>query len=170
MRKHWLSIVGCALAAAVLSSAGHAAEYRRVNKPSDPRLTASMKLWTGLTKGICGTGCQSIVIINKRPSEGWASTVQQVLWKPHTQGVDALKIKATKSSIATAVDVLFQKNDTLNAAAGRVQMINSIYNATRGKGRAIYAGDIWGANRNYAHITVRDKTTNQLLSIFAGTP
>jgi hypothetical protein len=163
-RRFALAMVATCLVAAP----AEAAKFKG-GKVADTKLAAGLKMWNGMTSGCMDVGSKTLCIVSRKPTEKWVNTVKQALWGNYVEGVSAAKISNSKKSLSSAVNALFDANGELSSKspAVRAKLTNALFDAVKGK--TVYAGGIWGAfDMSYSHVTIYDRKTNQLMSIYAG--
>jgi hypothetical protein len=171
MRLVTLSILAAALL--VLPVAAHAAQYRVVSKPSNVQLQKNvLQSWKQLIRGQCDAGNKTACILSKKPTEKWESTIKQVLWGQYVEGISVGKVPATKASLRSSVNSLFDAHAgalSTTSTAARVKFADALYSAIKGKQCSVYTGGITGAfDASYQHVTIHDKKNKEIFSLYAG--
>lgn len=166
--------IGLALTLALLvSPAAEAAKFKVVgpSKLASVKQQNVIKLWKQISRGQCDAGYKAVCIVSKKPTERWENTIKQVLWGNYVEGVSAAKASASKKSITSAVNAVFDAHGELSQKpqAIRSKLVNALYDAVKAGKCQVYTGGIWGAfDGDYTHVTVRTPKSNQLFSIYAG--
>lgn len=166
--------IGLVLALALLASPyAEAAKFKVVgpSKLTSVKQQNVIKMWNQISRGQCDAGYKAVCIVSKKPTEKWEQTIKQVLWGSYVEGVSAAKASASKKSITSAVNAVFDAHGDLSQkpAAVRSKLANALYDAVKAGKCQVYTGGIWGAfDGDYTHVTVRNPKSNQLFTIYAG--
>lgn len=166
--------IGVALTLALLAApAAEAAKFKVVgpSKLASVKQQNVIKLWKQISRGECDAGYKAVCILSKKPTERWEQTIKQVLWGHYVEGVSAAPSSASKKSITSAVNAVFDAHGALSqkSPAVRQKLADALYDAVKTGKCKVYTGGIWGAfDGDYTHVTVRNPKSNQLFSIYAG--